>query len=38
MNKWEVEHFTLPDCESASVSGNTFVTCAFFFFSVCADG
>lgn len=37
MNKWEVEHFTLSDCESASVSGNTFVMCAFFF-SVCADG
>lgn len=30
MNKWEVEHFTLSDCESASVSGNTFVMCAFF--------
>lgn len=30
MNKWEVEHVALSDCESAFVSGNTFIMCTFF--------
>lgn len=31
MSEREVEHFALSACESASVSANTFVMCAFFF-------
>lgn len=37
MSEREVEHFALSACESASVSANTFVMCAFFFF-LCVCG
>lgn len=33
--KWEVEHFAVVGCGSASVSENIFIMCAFSFLSVC---